>query len=159
MPTPVTRWIGLSLGADLCWPLCFEHLLRRLDLAIPWQGEEVRVAVERVSIEPFDLQQRTKYTVVLDRLTHWYYTSREWIKKVVILDDVYVLNNPWAVQSMEKHTTYAAMLRLGCRSPRPGWCRPRSTSRATPTSSPRYAATRSCSISGWWARMSVTRSS
>jgi len=102
----------LSLGADLCWPLCFEHLLRRLDLAIPWQGEEVRVAVERVTIEPFDLQQRTKYTVVLDRLTHWYYTSREWIKKSVILDDVYVLNNPWAIQSMEKHSTYAAMMRL-----------------------------------------------
>jgi len=31
MPTPTTRWIGLSLGADLCWPLCFEHLLKRLE--------------------------------------------------------------------------------------------------------------------------------
>ena len=78
-----TRWIGLSLGADLCWPLCFEHLLRRLDLVVPWQGEDVRVEVERVTIEPFDLRQPTKYTVVLDRLTHWYYTSREWIKKAV----------------------------------------------------------------------------
>jgi len=132
MPTPATRWIGLSLGADLCWPLCFEHLLRRLDLAIPWQGEEVRVEVERVTIEPFDLQQRTKYTVVLDRLTHWYYTSREWIKKSVILDDVYVLNNPWAVQSMEKHTTYAAMLRLGMPIPKTWMVPPKEYEQSNP---------------------------
>jgi hypothetical protein len=132
MPTPTTRWIGLSLGADLCWPLCFEHLLRRLDLAIPWQGEEVRVEVERVTIEPFDLQQRTKYTVVLDRLTHWYYTSREWIKKSVILDDVYVLNNPWAVQSMEKHTTYAAMLRLGMPIPKTWMVPPKEYEQSNP---------------------------
>jgi hypothetical protein len=26
---------------------------------------------------------------------------------------VYVLNNPWSIQSMEKHTTYAAMMKLG----------------------------------------------
>ncbi|HXT51182.1 MAG TPA: hypothetical protein VN811_09080, partial [Thermoanaerobaculia bacterium] len=131
MPT-TTRWIGLSLGADLCWPLCFEHLLRRLDLAIPWQGEEVRVGVERVTIEPFDLQQGTKYTVVLDRLTHWYYTSREWIKKAVILDDVYVLNNPWAVQAMEKHTTYAAMLRLGMPIPKTWMVPPKEYEQSNP---------------------------
>ena len=142
MPTPATRWIGLSLGADLCWPLCFEHLLRRLDLAIPWQGEEVRVDVERVTIEPFDLQQRTKYTVVLDRLTHWYHTSREWIKKSVILDDVYVLNNPWAVQSMEKHTTYAAMMRLGMPIPKTWMVPPKEYEQSNPDLEPtlrRYA--------------------
>ncbi|MCG8460691.1 MAG: hypothetical protein MI919_30785 [Holophagales bacterium] len=107
------RYIGLSLGADLDWPLCFEEILRRLDLRIPYGGETVEVAAERVTIEPFDLQQPCKYQVVLDRLTHWYHTSREWIKKAVILDDLYVLNNPWAVQSVEKHTSYCAMMRLG----------------------------------------------
>ncbi len=30
-----------------------------------------------------------------------------------MLDGLYVFNNPWAVQSMEKHTTYAAMNALG----------------------------------------------
>jgi hypothetical protein len=29
------------------------------------------------------------------------------------MDGLYVLNNPWSVQSMEKHTTYAAMMHLG----------------------------------------------
>jgi hypothetical protein len=29
------------------------------------------------------------------------------------MDGVYVLNNPWSVQSMEKHTSYCAMMRLG----------------------------------------------
>ena len=66
-----------------------------------------------MTIEPFDLRQPTSYDLVVDRLTHWYTTSREWIKKAVIMDGLYVFNNPWAIQSMEKHTSYCAMIRLG----------------------------------------------
>lgn len=108
-----TRVIGLSLGADLCWPLCFEHILRELDPRLDLGGETVRFDVERTTIEPYDLRQPVRYDVLLDRVTHWYHTSREWIKKAVLLDDLYVLNNPWSLQSMEKQTTYVAMMRLG----------------------------------------------
>ncbi|MCB9703454.1 MAG: hypothetical protein H6711_16295 [Myxococcales bacterium] len=108
-----TRNIGLSLGADLCWPACYEEIVRRLKLELPIGDDVVRFAVERVTVEPFNLQQGCKYDVVLDRLTHWFHTSREWIKKAVILDGLYVLNNPWSVQSMEKHTSYCAMMKLG----------------------------------------------
>jgi len=111
--TTSIRRIGLSLGADVCWPLCFEGLLDRLDLDLEIGPERIRFEVERVTIEPFDLRQSCRYDVVVDRLTHWYSTSREWIKKAVILDGLYVLNNPWSVQSMEKQTTYCAMMRLG----------------------------------------------
>lgn len=111
--TPATRNIGLSLGADLCWPACFEQIVDRLKLDLPIGNESVRFAVERVTVEPFDLKQPCKYDVVLDRLTHWFHTSREWIKKAVIMDGLYVLNNPWSLQSMEKHTSYCAMMRLG----------------------------------------------
>ena len=114
----VTRTIGLSLGADLDWPICYEEILRRLQLDIPWEGDRISVESERVTIEPFDLQQPCKYEVVLDRLTHWYHTSREWIKKAIVLDDLYVFNNPWSLQSMEKQTTYCAMMRLGLPVPR-----------------------------------------
>jgi hypothetical protein len=109
----VTRSIGLSLGADLCWPACYEGILERLDLTVPVRKDRVRFAVERVTIEPFSLAQPVRYDVVLDRLTHWYHTSREWVKKAVVMNDTYVLNNPWSIQSNEKHTTYAAMMRLG----------------------------------------------
>jgi len=109
----VTRRIGLSLGADICWPIAFERILERLDLSIPVDGDTVRFEVERVTIEPFDLRQPNRYDLIIDRLTHWYHTSREWIKKSVIMDGVYVFNNPWAIQSMEKQTTYCAMMRLG----------------------------------------------
>ena len=40
----VTRKIGLSLGADICWPICFEEILRRLKLDIPIDGEVARWA-------------------------------------------------------------------------------------------------------------------
>ncbi len=109
----VTRRIGLSLGADICWPICYEELLGRLKLSLPIDGDQVSFEVERVTIEPFDLRQPCKYDVVIDRLTHWLHTSREWIKKSIIMDGLYVFNNPWAVQSMEKATSYAAMIKLG----------------------------------------------
>lgn len=108
-----TRRIGLSLGADICWPICYEGLLKELDLAITDGRDTITFDVERVHIEPFDLQQPCKYDVVIDRLTHWYHTSREWIKKAILMDDLYVFNNPWTLQSMEKLTTYCAMMRLG----------------------------------------------
>ena len=105
--------IGLSLGADICWPRCFEGILERWDPTLRVGGRDVRFEVDRVVIEPFDLRTPTRYDVVLDRLTHWYANTREWIKKGVLMDDLYVLNNPWSVQSMEKQTSYCAMMRLG----------------------------------------------
>jgi hypothetical protein len=111
--TVSTRRIGLSLGADICWPALYEQILRRLDLEIEFEGERMRFDCERITIEPFPLKRVPHYDLVMDRVTHWYHTSREWIKKIVLLDGTYVLNNPWAIQAMEKHTTYAAMIRLG----------------------------------------------
>jgi hypothetical protein len=119
----VVRRIGLSLGADLCWPVCFEEILKRMKLSLAIGGDTVRFEVERVTIEPFDLAQPVRYDVVLDRLTHWYHTSREWIKKAVVMNDLYVLNNPWSIQANEKHTSYAAMMRLGFPVP-PTWLLP-----------------------------------
>jgi hypothetical protein len=109
----VVRKIGLSLGADICWPLCFEHMMKRLDLKLPIDGDTVRFEVERVTIEPFNLRQPCKYDLVVDRLTHWLHLSREWIKKSILMDDLYVFNNPWSIQANEKHTSYAAMMALG----------------------------------------------
>lgn len=109
----VTRKIGLSLGADLCWPAAFEEILKRLNLEIPLGEDVVRLVTERVKVEPFSLRAKPQYDLVLDRITHWFFTTREWIKKIALMDDVYVLNNPWGIQAYEKHTTYCAMMRLG----------------------------------------------
>lgn len=114
----VVRRIGLSLGADLEWPVFFEDIVRLLDLDIEIGGERITFEVERVTIEPFDIAQPVRYDVLVDRLTHWYHTSREWIKKAVVHDDLYVFNNPFTIQSMEKHTSYAAMMRLGLPVPK-----------------------------------------
>jgi len=136
-----TRRIGLSLGADICWPKCFEDILRRWNPELRVGGEKVRFEVERVTIEPFDLKQDVRYDVVVDRLTHWYANTREWIKKAVLLDDLYVFNNPWSVQSMEKQTTYCAMMRLGMPVPET-WLVPPKEYEQTPDLEPtltRYA--------------------
>lgn len=105
--------IGLSLGADLCWPAAYEAILRKLDLQITVDGVDLDFEVERVQVEPYDLRYKPKYDLIMDRLTHWYMVSREWVKKAVLMDEVYVLNNPWSIQSYEKHTSYCAMMRLG----------------------------------------------
>jgi len=154
----VTRKIGLSLGADICWPLCYEQILDKLQLAIAYQGDSVRIAVDRVTIEPFDLRQPCEYDVVLDRLTHWYHTSREWIKKAILMDGLYVLNNPWSVQSMEKHTSYCAMMHLGMPIPET-WMIPPKAYEATADSRRRSRRTRSCSTSARSGTRSATRCS
>lgn len=108
-----TRQIGLSLGADLCWPACFEEIIKRLDLRLPLGDDTIDFAVERVRMAPYDIRAKPKYDVVLDRITHWMPMTREWVKKIMIMDGVYVVNNPWMIQAAEKHTTYCAMARLG----------------------------------------------
>ena len=106
--------IGLSLGADICWPICYESLFEGLKLdGMKWRGKSLDFTCDRVTIEPYSLHQPVKYDVVIDRLTHWYSLSREWIKKAILINDLYVYNNPWSLQSNEKHTSYAAMTRLG----------------------------------------------
>jgi hypothetical protein len=108
-----TVTIGLSLGADICWPIAYETLFERVTRGMELDGTRLDFRCERVTIEPFDLRQPVKYDVVIDRLTHWYSVSREWIKKAIVLNDLYVYNNPWSLQSNEKHTSYCAMMRLG----------------------------------------------
>jgi len=112
MPS-VTRHIGLSLGADICWPLAFEQILADSKLELKIGKDAIRFLCERTTIEPFRLQRGCKYDVVVDRLTHWFPIQREWIKKSVLMDGLYVYNNPWSVQSYEKHSTYCAMVALG----------------------------------------------
>ena len=87
--------------------------MKRLALRISHHGDTIDFNVERVTIEPYSLSQPVKYDVVIDRLTHWYDVTREWIKKGVLMNDLYVFNNPFSVQSMEKHTSYSAMMKLG----------------------------------------------
>ena len=134
--TEATRLIGLSLGADICWPGAYEAILSGLKLEIPYQNERVRVASERVTVEPYDLRQDCRYEVVIDRLTHWFHTSREWIKKAVIMDGLYVLNNPWAVQSMEKQTSYCALMKMDFPVPETWMIPPREHGDANPDVKP-----------------------
>lgn len=70
-----------------------------------------------MSIEPFNLRDRPRHDLVIDRLAYWYYHPREWLKKVALMDDVYLLNSPFTFQSMEKHAAYCAMMRLGLHVP------------------------------------------
>ena len=70
-----------------------------------------------MTIEPFNLRDRPRHDLVIDRLAHWYYHPREWLKKVALMDDVYLLNSPFTFQSMEKHSAYCALMRLGMNVP------------------------------------------
>ena len=54
---------------------------------------------------------------MIDRLAWWYDLPREWLKKISLMDDVYLLNNPFTFQAMEKHSAYVAMMRLGLKVP------------------------------------------
>jgi hypothetical protein len=107
----------LLLGTEEDWPRAFEEILRRLG-PVPGTGGTRHVFdCERITIEPFGLRDRPRYRLVIDRLAYWYYHPREWLKKIALMDGVYLLNSPFTFQSMEKHAAYCAMMRLGLRVP------------------------------------------
>ena len=106
------RPIGLLLGTEEDWPAAFEALVTRLG---PVAGHTLEA--ERIMNEPFDLRAEPRYSLVIDRLAWWYDLPREWLKKISLMDDVYLLNNPFTFQAMEKHSAYVAMMRLGLKVP------------------------------------------
>ena len=112
-----THLIGMLLGVEEDWPAAFEALLGRADLSVREGGETHTFTTERVTIEPFDLRMKPRHSLVIDRLGWWYPMPREWLKKVVLMDRVHLLNNPFTFQAMEKHAAYCAMIRLGLKVP------------------------------------------
>jgi hypothetical protein len=109
--------IGLLLGTEEDWPRAFEEILRRLGPVPGLDGSRHELDCERITIEPFGLRDRPRYDLVIDRLAYWYYHPREWLKKIALMDGVYLLNSPFTFQSMEKHAAYCAMMRLGLKVP------------------------------------------
>jgi hypothetical protein len=109
--------LGLLLGTEEDWPRAFEELVRRLGPVRDAAGADHAMRTERITIEPFDLRAQPRYDLVIDRLAYWYYVPREWLKKVALMDGVYLLNSPFTFQSMEKHAAYCAMIRLGLKVP------------------------------------------
>ena len=49
-------------------------------------GTEHRIASERLTIEPFNLTDRVRTGLVIDRLAHWYFHPREWLKKAALVN-------------------------------------------------------------------------
>jgi hypothetical protein len=123
--------IGLLLGTEEDWPTAFEALIGRLGRVA---GHALRT--ERIVNEPFDLRYKPRYSLVIDRLAWWYDLPRAWLKKVSLMDEVYLLNNPFTFQAMEKHSAYCAMMRLGIRVPET-WLIPHKL----PPANPRFQAT------------------
>jgi hypothetical protein len=117
MPSEVEHIIGLLLGTEDDWPRAYQELLRRLGAVTDAAGTMHRLRTVRVTIEPFNLRDRPRHSLVIDRLAYWYYHPREWLKKVALMDGVYLLNSPFTFQSMEKHSAYCAMMRLGLKVP------------------------------------------
>jgi len=124
--------IGLLLATEEDWPTAFESLLGRLG-PISFRGETHEFVTERVAHEPFDLRYKPRYQLIIDRLAWWYDVPREWLKKLALMDDVYLLNNPFTFQAMEKHSAYCALMRLGIKVPET-WLIPHKL----PPDNPRY---------------------
>ncbi|HEY1323462.1 MAG TPA: hypothetical protein VGF32_24600, partial [Streptosporangiaceae bacterium] len=115
--TATRHVIGLLLGTEEDWPRAFEEILRRLGPVPGPGGDKHTFDCERITIEPFSLRDQPRYDLAIDRLAYWYYHPREWLKKVALMDGVYLLNSPFTFQAMEKHAAYCAMMRLGLKVP------------------------------------------
>jgi hypothetical protein len=124
--------IGLLLATEEDWPSAFEALIARIG-AISYRGQSHEFTTERIKNEPFDLRYAPHYALIIDRLSWWYDLPREWLKKIALMNGVYLLNNPFTFQAMEKHAAYCAMMRLGLKVPET-WLIPHKL----PPDNPRY---------------------
>jgi hypothetical protein len=115
--TDSSHRLGLLLGTENDWPRAFADLIERLGPVVDANDVRHNFSVDRITIEPFSLRDKPAYDLVIDRLAYWYYHPREWLKKVALMDGVYLLNSPFSFQAMEKHAAYCAMLRLGLKIP------------------------------------------
>jgi hypothetical protein len=71
--------VGLLLGTEEDWPTAFETLVERLGPVEDAAGATHRVRTERITMEPFDLRDKPRYDLVVDRLAYWYFLPREWL--------------------------------------------------------------------------------
>jgi len=94
----VQHLVGLLLGTEDDWPRAYQALLGIVAPVRDADGTEHRFATERLTIEPFSLRAKPRTDLVIDRLAYWYYHPREWLKKVALMDDVYLLNSPFTFQ-------------------------------------------------------------
>ena len=130
-----THLVGLLLGAEEDWPTRLRGAARarRSDHDGRWSDPRAdeRAAHHR-AVRP---SHPVRTGLVIDRLAYWYYHPREWLKKAALVNGTYLLNSPFTFQSMEKHSAYCALLRLGLKVPRRSWCPTRtpSTTSAGPT--------------------------
>ncbi len=108
--------IGLLLGNEVSMPDALEGLLDHLKLDINHNGENYKFHTERVHIEPFNIRYKPAYDIVIERVSHWHTNPREWLKKA-LLDGTYVVNNPFTFQSMEKHTGFCMLAKMGVHIP------------------------------------------
>ena len=109
--------IGLLLGDEDDWPTTFEALIRRWNPTFTYRRKKCQITSERIRISPFNLRQPSRYDLVIDRLAYWHINPREWLKKISLVNQVYLLNNPFTFQSMEKHAAYCTMIRFGMHVP------------------------------------------
>ena len=117
MAPDIRKKIGLLLSDEEDWPSAIELLAKKFAPKLQQNSSGPSVDVERVRIHPFALDAETSYDLVIDRLAYWHFNPREWLKKVALMNGVYLLNNPFTFQSMEKHSAYCAMIRLGLNIP------------------------------------------
>jgi hypothetical protein len=115
--TDSSHRLGLLLGTENDWPRAFTDLIERLGPVVDANDVRHHFTVDRITIEPFALRDKPSYDLVIDRLAYWYYHPREWLKKIALMDGVYLFNSPFSFQAMEKHAAYCAMLRLGLKIP------------------------------------------
>lgn len=104
--------IGLLLGNEVSMPDALEGLFNFLNLNINYKGETYKFTTDRVNIEPFNIRYKPRYDIVMERVSHWHTNPREWLKTIII-DGVYVVNNPFTFQSCEKHTGFSFLAKLG----------------------------------------------
>lgn len=116
MPKCNQHTIGVMDPNSLSFRVAFEKLIEHLAPDLMWNGERHRIQTRRIMCRPYDtLNATSSCTAIMNRGAHWNPHHNSFF--MIIMHDVYLLNDMISFKAIDKNTAYAHMARLGLNVP------------------------------------------
>src|SRR5262245_66399017 len=97
----VDHIIGLLLGTEEDWPRAFETLVSRLGPVTDNSGTKHRLDTSRITIEPFNLRDKPRQSLAIDRLATGYSPPPNGHKRLALIKAATFAKSAATLKEME----------------------------------------------------------
>lgn len=117
MQNEVSHTIGIMDPNSLSFRISLECLFSYLRLRIPYQGKTHHIKTRRIICRPYNtLGAKSSCSAIINRGAHWNPHHNSFF--MIIMHEVYLLNDMLSFKAIDKNSAYAQMYALGLNIPR-----------------------------------------